>query len=159
MPYYRIAGAAALLFSAFFASYLLNSRMTKCARRLEGFINLLRFARAQIECYSLPVSEIFLRCDAKILADCGVPENSRPKSFVELLSQTGISDGVSRSAVESFADGFGKSYREEQLKGLDNTLNILVERKKILDAEFPKKKRVNTTLCISAALALIILML
>ena len=63
------------------------------------------------------------------------------------------------AAIESFADGFGKSYRDEQLKGLDNTLNILVERKKILDAEFPKKKRVNTTLCISAALALIILML
>ena len=159
MGFYRIAGALILSFSGFWGAYMLNTAATVRYSQSEALISFLRFVRAQIECFAMPASEILMRCDKKLLCDCGFHLSEEDTSFEALIRGISVSDSESREIIESFLAGFGKSYREEQIKECDYYIDLLSARRQRLLEELPNKKRVNSALCISSALAAVILLL
>lgn len=159
MQFYKIAGALILAFSGFGGAYMLNTAASLKASQTEALISFLRFVRAQIECFAMPAAEIILRCDKKLLEDCGFSVSEKDASFEDLIRGLSLSDGETREIIESFLRGFGKSYREEQIKECDYYIELLSERRQKIFEELPNKKRVNSALCISSALAAVILLL
>lgn len=159
MQFYKIAGALILAFSGFGGAYMLNSAESVRFSQTEALISFLRFVRAQIECFAMPASEIVLRCDKGLLSDCGFNVSDIDTGFDGLRRGSSISDDESRAIIDSFIGGFGNSYREEQIKECDYYIELLSERRQKLLEELPNKKRVNSALCISSALAAVILLL
>lgn len=158
MHFYRIAGALMLTLSGVLGAAAMNTRASGAHAQTEALIAFMRYARNMIECFSLPAAEIIRRADREQLALCGFTGESVPESFGELFSRIHIRDADTARILQSFCDGFGRSYREEQLKEMDYYISLLCERAERLAEELPKRKKLNSTLCISSALALAILL-
>ena len=159
MYFYRIVGALLLGLSGFACAYTMNSSADISFKQLEGLIAFMRFIRIQIECFSLPASEIICRCDRELLTECGYGGDGAIKNFEELFDRISIKDEIVRKLMRDFSKGFGKGYREEQLKECDYYIDRLCEQRERVARDLPKRKKVNSTLCISSALALIILLI
>lgn len=157
MYFCRIAGAVMLVFSGFAGAYFMNASAARTLSQTESLINLLRFVRIQIECFALPASEIIARCDRGLLSECGLTEGYLPQSFEEMFERCALKDSETAEILQSFASSFGKGYREEQLKECDYYLALLCDRRQKLSDELPRKKKLNSTLCVSWALAVVIL--
>ncbi len=139
------------------SAHKLNGAATRSQTQTEAFIALIRYVRGQVECFALPIGEILRRCDKEILGACSWHLDVPPQSLEELADGCEFYDsGVERIFME-FASSFGQSYREDSVRECDYYLDALTERERALMSELPKKKKLNATLCISGALALIIL--
>ena len=57
------------------------------------------------------------------------------------------------------ATDFGSGYRDEELRRLSYYEKELSDELQRLSGELPSKKKINLTLCISAAIAIVILMI
>ena len=159
MHFYRIAGALIVAFSGFMGAYIMNSAISKGCAQADAIIELLRYVKVQIECFALPAGDIISKCDRSILAACGIDRDILPNNFEELFNDVDISNTEIARIVKNFASGFGKSYREEQLRECDYYISLLCEERKKLSEELPKRKKVNSALCISSALAAVIILL
>lgn len=159
MYFCKIAGALILALSGVVGALTMNSAASKKATQSEALIAFLRFVRSRIECFSLPASEIIARCDKSLLSECGYNGDIPPRDMGDLFEAMGIRDDESYRILQAFAEGFGNSYREEQLKECDYYIDLLCERSQKIGEELPKKKKLNSTLCISSALGVAILLL
>ena len=157
--FYRVAGAALLALSGGAGAYLMNRSASAALTQLEGWLTLLRYVKAQVDCFALPASAILAGCDPILLRACGYEGARLPKSFEELLRGCRVRDGGCLEILSRFAAEFGKSYREEQSRSCDYYLGLLSDRRAALSAALPGKKKRNSTLCISAALAAVILLI
>lgn len=138
-------------------AHYLNLGENRRLSQLEGLTSLLRFFRLQIDCYCVPVGEIFRRCDASVLSDCGY--FGTPSDFCGFLGGlTPTPEGDVRSLLESFSAELGSSYRDEQLKSCDYHIAKLCDLRDRALTETKKRKRLNTTLCLCAAGAAVILL-
>lgn len=155
----RLAGAFLLTFSGAFAARYINACASMQLLQTEGFISLVRFIRAQVDCFSLPIGQILAFCDADTLWRCGYEKKSAPKSILELAQGIRISDKEACEIFCSFASEFGRGYRREQLRACDYYLALLEERRKTLLASLPLKKKRNGAVCVCASLTLAILLL
>ncbi len=127
-------------------------------KRLDALIELLRFIRREIDYFCVPINEIFRRADHRILKECGVIGTVTDfDSFISSLSP--VPDDEIKNILISFSRELGISYREEQLKNCDLHINTLTSLRDRAYAESKKNKKLHTTLCISAAAAIVILLL
>lgn len=159
MMIYKMAGALILSLSGILCAAHLNRRAERRLREISGWIALLRFSKLQVECFSLPMGEILARCDAQILSDCGYIGQIAPRSFEDLLSASVLCDGETESIVRGFCEEFGRGYREEQTRAFDYYLSMLESRRKLWNEKLPARKKMNATLSICAALAIVLLLL
>ncbi len=153
----KLIGSGILLIAAWRFSELLNEKERRRLERLEGFVALLRFFRLQIDCYCVPVGEIFRRCDIKVLSACGCTEV--PKDFEGFISHIPMPEEEASLLLGSFCAELGSSYREEQLKSCDYHIMKFCELRDRAAERVKKQKRLNTTLCITAAATAVILLL
>jgi len=158
MVIYKLAGTALLVGSGLGSAFLLNRSMSACLSQVEGFLGLLRQIRVKVECFALPISPI-LAADPALLRQCGYEEQTPPKSLGALLNGCRIRDGETERLLSGFAAGFGRGYREEQLRQCEYYAARLEQRRQELLSVMPAKKRRNATLCVSGALAAVILLL
>ncbi len=155
----RILGAAILsLCGVLFAAHL-NRRAENRLGETEGWIALLRFVKGQVECFSLPMGDILARCDAGLLRDCGYGATLAPKSFSGMIEASSFCDRDCERIARAFAEDFGRGYREEEARGCDYYLAQLESHKEMLSKKLPAQKKMNATLSICAALALVLLLL
>ncbi len=135
---------------------IINRSLTERLDRIDALLHLMRFIRSQIDCFCLPMSEIFLRVDEELLRACGV--ELRPESFEILISrlEPKPDDNVMK-LLTSFSSQLGSSYREEQLKSLDYHISALSDIRESFEGELKKRKKLNLTLCLSAAAGIVIL--
>ncbi len=159
MQFYRMAGALILACSGFGAALAINSKLSHAMKQTDALTVFLCFVRSQIECFSLPASEIISMFDKELLRGCGFCAEVVPSDMRSLIYGFEVDDAEARSIIRRFADSFGQGYREEQIKECDYYIELLRERRQALAQTLPAKKKVNCTLCISSALALIILLL
>ncbi len=159
MSFYKIAGALLLVFCSTLLARYINSRLNKGLDELRAFLSLLQYIKTEIECFSLPIEEIFLRCDRSLLLRCGYCVDTAPKSLSALISECDIKDAEAKKILLDLSSEFGRSYREEQVKRCEHYISLLDRRRQTLDIEIPKKKKLNSTLFISGGLALAILLL
>ena len=153
----KLIGAAMLLSAAFIISLMLNKKEDQKLLRLEGLCSLLRFFRIQIDCYCVPVGEIFLRCDESILQSCGV--FVRPRDFESFLAYLPPHEPEIAQILGSFCSELGSSSREDQLKSCDYHISKLCELRDAAALRAKNQKRLNTTLCLTAAASAVILLI
>ena len=155
----RILGAVMIALSGLAGAYMLNVNAKQGLSQTEAFISLLRYIRSEIECYSMPIPRALARCPKEILAGCGYAEKGAADSFLGLLDKCKINDSATEKILRSLADGIGKGYRDEQLALCDNYISRLDERRRSLASELPMRKKMNSALCVSGALAIVILLI
>lgn len=159
MNLYKLAGAILLTVSGALGAHWLNRSATEALRQTEGVLQLLRFVRTQVECFSLPIPQILARCDRALLRRCGYDRSIAPNTWEELLDACREWDGVSIKLMREFAEAFGQGYREEQCQSCDYFLARIEARRAELQAQLADRKKRNTALCLSGALAAVIVFL
>lgn len=154
----KIIGCVLIFLGGAIASAALNRSLSARLKLSRSLISLIRFIRLQIDLYCLPLDEIFRRVDPQLFESLGL--SSPPRSFTELKdSLDPPPDGELRRLLESFDRELGASFREDQLRVCDYHLAALSELCSALDSELDKKKKLNRTLCLGAALSIIILLI
>ena len=158
MNFLKILGAALIACSGLLLSRSLNSLERRKLAEIEGIIAFLRFARTNIDAYSMPLSEILARCPREIYASIGYSRAAAPTSVSELFLNCAVSDALVVQRLREFAAEVGKSYRQEQLALLSRTLDALEERRRVLSIALPSRVKVNAAVCISVSLSVVILL-
>ena len=156
---YSLAGAVVIFVCGIEISKRLNAKISKDHERIEKYILLLRYIKAQIDCFALPICDILKRVDKELLFGCGWEGDIPPCSLEEMLKEASVEDDDARSILLEFCKDFGKSYLEDQIRRCDHYIALLEDRRDVLNKDLPRKKKLNSTLCISGALAIIILLI
>ncbi len=159
MILFKVLGALFLVLSASSAAVVINRGYDLEIRTIEGYIELIRYIRTQIDLYALPIDEILKRCDDELILRCGGDAFERARDISELFSGASVRDKAAQKEIEEFCSDFGRNYREEQLKRCDASISALDARREALRGDVQNKKKMSYTLSLSAAAALIILLI
>ena len=159
MIYLKLLGTVLVAFSGIMLPHMLNRRLTLSLRQAEGWERLIGAIKTEVECFSLPISDILARADPSLLSLCGYAGRGCPKDLTKLLEQTIFSDPETEGIVRRVASEFGQCYKTEQVERCAYFLALTEARRKAIATELPAKKRLNSTLCISACLGILILFL
>ncbi len=159
MLFYRIIGAAMLVLSGVAGAYYMNRAASAALSQVEAHLSFLRYVRLQVECFALPVSEILRKCDRELLVACGYERDLVPRNLEELFAGIEHWDPVCESTMRGFSVEFGKGYREEQVRSCEYHAELLEERREALSARLPERKKLYSTLCVTSALAMVIILL
>ena len=159
MGFYKLVGAVLLALSGVAGAVWMNRRSSMGLRQADGFLALLRYVRNQVECFALPVSEILRRCDPRVLSECGYASESVPRRMEELVEACRVEDRETVAYMARFSAEFGRCYRDEQVQSCEYYCSLLLSRRNALAGELPGKKKLHSTLCVSGALAMVILLI
>lgn len=161
MTEYKILGSALVAAGGIFSSLILNRRASAELEEARAGLALVRYIREQIQSFSMPLGEIIKKFGKERLEACGcfsdMPDITDTGGSLA-LKFGGKNEKVRETLSEFFSD-FGKNEREEQIKSCDIYIGALTDIMTELSLRIPKQKKVNTTLCVSGALAVIILLL
>lgn len=159
MLYLRLSGSILLLVSAVLAARHMNKKAEERLSELSAFICLIKGIRLEVDSFCLPISKILERIDKDILVSCGYREKMSPGSLEELFSKIDFKGERCRELFSRFSSDFGSGYRDEELRKITYYEELFLVEIKKMSEELPSKKKINITLCISAALAIVILMI
>ena len=160
MDVFKLSGAIFISLGGILGSLYFNGRVDKRLREAEAAVELLKYFKEQILSFGMPLNEMLRRCPPSTIENCGFSrQRDIHKSPEELSLCCAAADGETRKNLSSFFAAFGKSGISEQAAECDLFIGRCSERYAVLSADAPKQKKVNTALCVSAALALIIIML
>lgn len=141
-------GLAGVCFAAFERKKLLQA---------EGFLSLLRHLRAQIDCFSMPISQIFSGCDKGVLEACGTERV--PKDLGSLLRDVKLYLSEEMCGLlKDLATRLGAGYREEQLRCIDYYIARLTPYCDTLRGDLPKRERMALLLPLALCVALVLLL-
>ena len=148
----------ALLFALAVGASALLARFerSKCLQA-EGFVDLIRNVRLQIDCFGTPIAGILASLDDQFYAVLGTP--CAPADLNALLAQTPLLvDREYAQLLWDFAACLGTGYREEELRYCDYYLARLAPLAQKTRDELQKRTRLAMILplALSAALALLL---
>ena len=155
----KIIGSLLLVGSSVGIALYLNRAEEYKLSYADGWIAMIRYVKAQVECYSLPAEDILLNCDKDLFRRCGYISDPPPDSLEMLSEAANKGDADIGNTVRAFFSEFGRCYREEQVKRCTYCLSVLEGRRGELKEQLPVKKRMNLTLFISGSLILAIIFL
>lgn len=155
----RIIGAFIIIVSAVTIALELIRKIDVSIGSVSSLRMILEHTKNMIECYSLPVGEIFIRLDFSLLKECGFSKKNAPRDFLELAENSDIPDFEAKELLLAFAKDFGRSYRADELSRCSFFLEKMRAREQKLIKESAKSKKVIFTVAICSALALIILII
>ena len=125
---------------------------------LDSYVSLLFYIKGQIDCYSRPLSDILAEADMSLIEACGY-RGGIPKSISDMLPHVKIYlESESLRLLLAFADEFGSTYKQEQLRRCDYYIEALLERRRLLCDEIPSRSRVGSALWMCASFALMIIL-
>lgn len=162
---FKVVGGAMIFISSLIFYFQLQKHEQEKIKQAKGFILLLKYIKNQIACFSLPITEIISRCDKKILSDCGIsfdfsPDASKSEVLPEIVANIPRHiDDEAFLIIERFANDFGKTYLEEQLKSCDYYIYELEKYKNKIEAEIPKERKIRFALCFSISASIILLLM
>ena len=159
MLYLKISGSILTLVGAYLLSKNLNKKAESALCETEGFLALIRHISLEIDSFLMPMPEILRRVDKDILRKCGYRVDMAPSSLYELYEAVRFKSEKCRLLVYDLSRDVGSGQKDEELKRLSYYGTLLEEEWRRLAAELPAKRKVNTTLAVSAALGIIILMI
>lgn len=124
---------------------------------LDAWIELLLTVRREIDCYLRPIDEILQGCPTELLRACTA---GGAVGSLDALLRGGAPylESETYRLLERFSKDIGSSYREEELRLCDFSIQALQGRRELLAAEHPARVKLGITLSISAALGAIILL-
>ncbi len=104
----------------------------------------------------MPLPRALARCPKETLKACGYNAEKPPESIRELLLY--VSDGATREQLCRFGEELGRGYTEEQLALCDYYTEMLEDRRRQLAEQLPVRRKMYSALCMSGALAVVILL-
>ena len=153
----KFLGSALLVLGGFLLARSLNSRAAKYLAVTDGWIRLIRYVKLQVECFSLPVSDIMSNVELSAFKECGYRRDILPKDMSELLEFCVGIEVESKKILTDFTTEFGRCYRAEQVKRCEYYIAALEERRDTMARQLPSKKKLNYTLCVAICLAAVII--
>ena len=159
MIFYKIIGLGILSLSGVIGASVFNKELTESKDQVDALSGLVRYVRWQIECFSMPISSIFARTERELLFRCGYKKDIPAKDFKSFLEDIKIYDSATECALAELSQSFGNCYKEEQIMACERCSAVLEERRSELSDEIPKRKKINTTLFISGALGVAIILI
>lgn len=156
----EIWGIVLILLSGAGAVFSLLGSLENKVRCVKALVELTVYVKSSVENYSMSVSEILRGCDRALLTRIGYPEGADiPRSLVELLEGSDITDDAARGAFCELAVDFGRNYRQQQTRQCELCIDALRKRAAELEAALPARRKMIISVCASAALILVILLL
>ena len=150
----KAVGAVFIMLSGIVLSSSLCAADEKNINSTEALLSIVKFTKNQIDCFGIPIGEIFKRCDRELLGKCSV--YITPTSFDEFISDAELSDEAEK-IITAFSSEFGSSYRDGQLKNCDYCIARLSECLAAQKEDYKKNKKLYRAICLSAAIGIIIL--
>jgi len=150
-------GISLLLACGVLAGVLLARFERARCLQAEGFVDLIRNIRLQIDCFGTPVSGILASLDEKLYAALGAPRGCTDMNT--LLSGTPLL--VEREYIKllwDFALSLGTGYREEELRYCDYYLARLTPLAQKVRDDLEKRMRLSLILPLALTAALILLL-
>lgn len=155
----KIIGVLMIVFSALRIASKLAEKTDYVIKSVSAVREILEHTKNMIDCYSLPASEILCGVEFSLFLDCGYLKKTPPLDFIEFLKNSDIPDRESREYMLSFAEGFGRGYRKDELLRCSLYLEKIRTREQKLIKESAKKKNMIFSIAICASLAVIILVI
>ena len=156
---FKIAGVLMIVSCGGALAYWLNHRARMALMQTEGFIDLVRYLRSEIDCFSMPIPTALERCPDTIFQKCGAQRFRGARTVSELLDACEILSPEISEAMQRFAADVGRGYKHEQLSLCDRTAELLEGYRNLLAEQLPVKRKLNGTLCLCSALVIVILLL
>lgn len=154
----RFIGAALLMSAAAGLGEQLCRRERAGFEMLEGYCALIKHMASQIKLFNLSFTEIFRRCDVKMLNSCGL---TLPPSSAEQLAAAARAwlDSASQSALEAVVQQLHRGDRRALLDALDRCAAQLETAQDSARARCSARCRVIRVLCLcgGAMVALVLL--
>ena len=138
---------------------MLNTRAIGSLAHTEALISFLRCVRLRVDCYAMPIDRILADCDKSIYEGLGYSDEKKPEDLSCFAECCASLKGELGTIMGRFASEFGKSYRDEQVKLCDRYIDELTVMRSDILTRLPMQKKLNSTLCISGAMAIVILLI
>ncbi len=150
-------GIALLAACGVFCGILMAIFERKRCLQAEGFLDLVRNIRLQIDCFGTPVARILSSLDKKLYVALGAPCDCN--DLDELLCKTVLLvDTEYVKLLRDFATSLGTGYREEELRYCDYYLARLEPLAQKTREELEKRTRLALLVPPALAAALILLL-
>lgn len=165
---YKVIGCIILLGAGGYISVAVTRFERRRLRVLDGYISLIYYIKGQIDCYAMPIADIFARADPVLIATClglepdtpfyaGIPSDGRPLSAMVRESRLYL-EPESERLLTTFTGELGSTYRTEQVARCDYYIEALTEERKKLNDTLPARLRTCTVLCLCCALGAAVLL-
>ena len=153
----KMLGIAALFFcGALTGIFWARFEHARC-RQAEGFVDLIRNIRLQIDCFGTPIAGILASLDGGLYAALGAP--CTVTDMEDLLSQTPLLvDREYAQLLLDFTACLGTGYREEELRYCEYYLARLAPLAQKMRDELQKRTRLALVLPLALSAALILLL-
>ena len=152
----KAAGAIFIMVAGIVLSSSLCAADERDINSTDALLAIVKFTKNQIDCFGIPVGEIFKRCDPELLEKCSV--YAVPADFDDFIARAKFSNETEKIITE-FSSEFGSNYREGQLKSCDYCIARLSERLAADRENYKKNKKLYRAICLSAATGIIILVI
>ena len=155
----KLAGGFLIVVSLVMTYKKYTRHQQKKMEQIRSFVYLIRHIRQMIDCYAMPISDIFRSMENDI-SRCFSINGDEVNSLTELLDKCEIVCGEEcETCMRALADSFGKSYRDSQIKFCDATTEKLEKIKNKIENDYLPKKKAVAALCMCfGGLVLIILL-
>ena len=124
---------------------------------LAGWADLIRYIRAQVDCYLLPLPQILARADKTLLEACFCKQQHPDLTAIYHSSQVYL-DTEAKRLLASFVREFGYETREELLRRSDYYMGELCRLREKRMEELAPRSRVIVAVCMGAAILISILL-
>lgn len=160
MSPFKILGMTMIAIGGIALAQILNKKAEQELKEAVSWVDLLKYITDRISSFAMPISEIISKCDRELLSSCGIdPSDVSGTSFKSLVQHRRCYGKENGKIIQAFAESFGKNEREEQIKECEYYTRLMESRRSTLAEKLPKQKKINLTLCVSSALALIIILI
>lgn len=156
---FKLFGVMLVIIGGAISACVLNMRAKISLTHTEAMISFLRFVKVRVDCYAMPIDRILSDCDESIYEGLGYTDAKKPEDLAALAKHCTSLRGDIKDIMTKFASEFGKSYREEQVKLCDRYIDEMLMLRSDISARLPMQKKLNSTLCISGAMAIVILLI
>lgn len=158
--FFKTAGAALMVASAFITGRMLAARQRATVRQIAGFLHVFRDLRSGIAYDRAPVGDILSRVEQEVAAACS--GGGWQANGVDLSSWVAscdiLSDGLSRLLKKASAE-LGRGYREEQIAVCDRYIAALEAQHREGMSRLREQTRLFTTLLPAMAVGAVLLLI
>ncbi len=168
---WKVLGVICLLAAGAYVAVALGHYEHRRLGVLDAYITLLYHVKGQIDCYALPIRDIFLRTDPALLSACLGEENglsperleallgAPESSFLRLVRDSRLYlDPEAERILSSFASELGYTNRADQVTRCDYCITSLDELRRRLSETLPARVRLVATLSVCVAVGAAILL-
>lgn len=146
----KFIGAAIILIGSVIAAYFYEKGIRERLRHTEEIISFITYVKSQIEYFSRPLNEIYSSYEKK------------SNYITELIKNNGENASISKEndvLVKNFFSLIGKSYKKEEIRLCNYTVEQLFTSLTHFKLEIPNKIKIFRSISLFLGVCLIILII